>query len=81
MIRIYWLLKHINFLLSSIYYRLFDFLKDCYNIGVQYSYQEVEMIVENPSAREIGLLFTLLRDETEKEIFLQICRNTYVMQS
>lgn len=60
-----------------IYYRLFDFLKDCYNIGVQYSYQEVEMIVENPSAREIGLLFTLLRDETEKEIFLQICRNTY----
>ena len=64
-----------------IYYRLFDFLKDCYNIGVQYSYQEVEMVVENPSAREIGLLFTLLRDETEKEIFLQICRNTYVMQS
>lgn len=60
-----------------IYYRLFDFLKDCYNIGVQYSYQEVEMVVENPSAREIGLLFTLLRDESEKEIFLQICRNTY----
>ncbi len=60
-----------------IYYRLFDFLKDCYNIGVQYSYQEVEMVVENPSAREIGLLFTLLRDGTEKEIFLQICRNTY----
>ena len=60
-----------------IYYRLFDFLKDCYNIGVQYSYQEVEMVVENPSAREIGLLFTLLRDESEKEIFLRICRNTY----
>lgn len=60
-----------------IYYRLFDFLKDCYNIGVQYSYQEVEMIVENPSAREIGLLFTLLRDESEKKAFLQICRNTY----
>ncbi len=60
-----------------IYYRLFDFLKDCYNIGVQYSYQEVEMVVENPSEREIGLLFTLLRDGTEKEIFLQICRNTY----
>lgn len=60
-----------------IYYRLFDFLKDCYNIGVQYSYQEVEMVVENPSAREIGLLFTLLRDESEKEIFLQICKNTY----
>lgn len=60
-----------------IYYRLFDFLKDCYNIGVQYSYQEVEMVVENPSAREIGLLFILLRDESEKEIFLQICKNTY----
>lgn len=60
-----------------IYYRLFDFLKDCYNIGVQYSYQEVEMVVENPSAREIGLLFTLLRDGAEKEIFLQVCRNTY----
>ncbi len=60
-----------------IYYRLFDFLKDCYNIGVHYSYQEVEMVVENPSAREIGLLFTLLRDGAEKEIFLQVCRNTY----
>lgn len=66
-----------NILAHRYIYRLFDFLKDCYNIGVQYSYQEVEMIVENPSAREIGLLFTLLRDETEKEIFLQICRNTY----
>lgn len=60
-----------------IYYRLFDFLKDCYNIGIQYSYQEMEMIVENPSEKEIGLLFILLRDETEKEVFLQICRNTY----
>lgn len=60
-----------------IYYRLFDFLKDCYNIGIQYSYQEMEMIVENPSEKEIELLFILLRDETEKEVFLQICRNTY----
>ena len=60
-----------------IYYRLFDFLKDCHNIGIQYSYQETEMVVENPSAEEIGLLFSLLRDETEKDIFLQMCRNTY----
>lgn len=60
-----------------IYYRLFDFLKDCHNIGIQYSYHETEMVVENPSAEEIGLLFSLLRDETEKDIFLQMCRNTY----
>ena len=60
-----------------IYYRLFDFLKDCHNIGIQYSYQGTEMVVENPSAEEIGLLFALLRDETEKGIFLQMCRNTY----
>ena len=37
----------------------------------------MEMIVENPSEKEIELLFILLRDETEKEVFLQICRNTY----
>lgn len=60
-----------------IYYRLFDFLKDCYNIGIQYSYRDIEMVVENPSAEEIGLLFDLLRDEAEKNIFLQMCRNTY----
>lgn len=60
-----------------IYYRLFDFLKDCHNIGIQYSYQGTEMVVENPSAEEIGLLFALLRDETEKDIFLQMCREAY----
>jgi len=60
-----------------IYYRLFDFLKDCHNIGIRYSYRGTEMVVENPSAEEIGLLFALLRDETEKDIFLQACRNTY----
>lgn len=60
-----------------VYYRLFDFLKDCHNIGIQYAYQGIEIITENPSAEEIGLLFALLRDETEKNIFLQICRNTY----
>lgn len=60
-----------------IYYRLFDFLKDCHNIGIQYSYQGTEMVVENPSVEEIGLLFALLRDETEKDIFLQMCREAY----
>lgn len=60
-----------------IYYRLFDFLKDCHNIGIQYSYQGTEMVVENPSAEEIGLLFALLRDEAEKDIFLQMCREAY----
>lgn len=60
-----------------VYYRLFDFLKDCYNAGLQYHYQGTEMVVENPNAEEIGLLFALLRDETEKDIFLQMCRDTY----
>lgn len=60
-----------------IYYRLFDFLKDCHNIGIQYTYQETEIVVENPSAEEISLLFALLRDETEKDAFLRICRDAY----
>lgn len=60
-----------------VYYRLFDFLKECHNTGVRYSYQGTEMIVDNPGSEEIGLLFELLRDSAERDVFLQICRNTY----
>lgn len=60
-----------------VYYRLFDFLKDCHNIKIQYSYQGAEMIVESPNTEQIRLFFNLLRDDTEREAFLQTCKNTY----
>ncbi len=60
-----------------IYYRLFDFLKDCHNIGIHYSYHGLDMVVENPNEEQICLLFDLLRDDTQNEVFLQECRSIY----
>lgn len=60
-----------------IYYRLFDFLKDCRNIGLHYTYQGNELITDNPNNEQIRLLYSLLRDDTEKLVFLQNCKDMY----
>lgn len=60
-----------------IYYRLYDFLKDCNNIGLQYQYLGKSLIVEVPSDEQIELLFILLRDTVECPVFLQKCRDSY----
>lgn len=60
-----------------IYYRLFDFLKECKNIGFTYNYQEKELIIENPNDEKITLLYDLLRDENVNETFLEECREKY----
>lgn len=60
-----------------IYYRLCDFLKDCNNIGLSYQYQGKEVINENPNDEQVELLFNLLRSDSEKNIFLQLCKESY----
>lgn len=60
-----------------IYYRLFDFLKDCYNIRLQYTYQGKELIIENPNDEKIEMLYSLISDETISENFLQMCKAKY----
>ena len=60
-----------------IYYRLYDFLKDCNNIGLNYQYQGNNVVTENPNTEQIVLLFNILRDQSEKDVFLQACKNSY----
>lgn len=60
-----------------IYYRLFDFLKDCRNTGLTYTYQGKELIADSPNDEQIKLLYELLRDDAEKLIFLQNCKDIY----
>lgn len=60
-----------------IYYRLYDFLKDCNNIGLDYQYQGSDVIIENPNNEHIKLLFNILRDPSEKAGFLQMCKDSY----
>ena len=60
-----------------IYYRLFDFLKDCKNIHLEYSYRGTELIVDQLNDEKIKLLYDLLRDESANELFLQECRKKY----
>ena len=60
-----------------IYYRLYDFLKDCNNIGLNYQYQGNNVVTENPNTEQIVLLFNILRDQSEKDVFLQVCKNYY----
>ena len=60
-----------------IYYRLYDFLKECNNIGLRYQYQGNELVTEVINDNQIKLLFALLRDDTENIAFLQNCKNLY----
>lgn len=60
-----------------IYYRLYDFLQDCNNIGLNYQYQGNNVVTENPNTEQIVLLFNILRDQSEKDVFLQACKNSY----
>ena len=61
-----------------IYYRLYDLLKECKNVGIEYKYKGKQVIgEENPSEEQIKLLFAILRDDTEKQLFLQKCKNAY----
>lgn len=61
-----------------IYYRLYDLLKECKNVGIEYQYKGKQVIgEENPSEEQIKLLFAILRDDTEKQLFLQKCKNAY----
>lgn len=60
-----------------IYYRLFDFLKECKNIDFTYNYQGKELIIENSNNEKIELLYDLLRDENVNETFLRECKEKY----
>lgn len=60
-----------------LYYRLFDFMKECSNIGLAYQYKGNDLIAENVSTEQIKLLYELLRDDAESVSFLQICKDAY----
>ena len=60
-----------------LYYRLFDFLKECSNIDLTYQYKGNDLIVENVSTEQIKLLYELLRNDTDSVPFLQACKNAY----
>lgn len=60
-----------------IYYRLYDFLKECNNIGLVYNYKGNELVTEVINDNQIKLLLALLQDDTEDVGFLQNCRNSY----
>lgn len=66
-------------ILSSryIYYRIFDFLNDCEKVNISYEHQGQEVVSGNYGRRQVRLMFSLLRDETEVEGFLQICKDKY----
>lgn len=61
-----------------IYYRLYDLLKECKNIGIEYHYKGKQVIGhDNPTEEQLMLLYDILRDDTENNLFLQTCKNKY----
>ena len=60
-----------------LYYRLYDFLKECSNIRLNYQYKGNDLITENVTKEQIKLLYDLLRDDIENTTFLEVCKSSY----